>query len=204
VTPGPDLSARREVLALNIDVIDGSFAIDAEPVRFEHCRERFAADFRAETRGLFFKHPPAAGPGVAAFLAKTEAVLDLADRSTYACTNWPTITWVGPTRFWMACELRRSLLTILLRAGMLFEPDRDNYEEALFRADYVRPTKAAVMRFLFGFTEYVGPPIVQPSPIHVRGWRAVFDGQSVEAVKRMLVRPGGRGGGPGLEAALWA
>jgi hypothetical protein len=85
--------------------------------------------------------------------------------------------------------MRRSLLTIIVRAGMMYEPKQDNYEEALFAYKFVAPTRKAVMRFLFGFTKYVGPSIEEQPSIESRGWKSVFEGKDEATIKRYLTWP---------------
>ena len=83
--------------------------------------------------------------------------------------------------------MRRSLLTILLRAGMLYNKDRDNYEQALFTEPYIVPTKQAVMRFLYGFTKYAGPSMEPGTNLETKGWKMIFSKLKEEEIRRYLV-----------------
>lgn len=83
--------------------------------------------------------------------------------------------------------MRRSLLTILLRAGMLYDTDKDNYEKALFGEPYIIPTKQAVMRFMYGFTKYAGPPMETGVNLEIKGWKRVFSKLKEEEIRRYLV-----------------
>jgi hypothetical protein len=176
------------ITSLNIDAELGSFAPDVVPFAFEKCREKFAKMFTVNTEGFYFKH--AGGIGVASFLLKTEAVLKQ-PFSKFCETNRDSILWIEPSYFWKTCPMRRSLLTILIRCGNVYDVEEDNYEEALFGHEYVVPTKKAMMRFLFGFTRYVGPDISShcSSTVQTRGWKLVFEGKNDAEVKEMLVRP---------------
>ena len=80
-------------------------------------------------------------------------------------------------------------MTILVRAGMVYDPKSDNYEEALFTEKWAKPTKTAVMRFLYGFTKYVGPTIDDQPAIESRGWKYVFEGHDDQYIKNCLKWP---------------
>ena len=131
-------------MSMNLDVRDGSFALDQRPYQFETCRERFCPHFSMLTPGFFLKHPQGKGYSVATFLKKTEIILKQNEYSQYAMTNRDTVLWIEPTNFWKSCRMRRSLLTIFVRAGMVYDPKRDNYEEALFSEQWAKPTKTAI------------------------------------------------------------
>jgi hypothetical protein len=165
------------VASASINVKPGSFALESTPLRFETCRERFAKQFNENKKEFFFKHSPDKGIEVATFVNKIEDLLSLDEKSKFSETNRNTILWVECSTFWSQCPMRRSLFTILLRAGMLYETKKDNFEESLFSEKYVKRTKRAVMRFLFGFTEYSGTSIVSNSGVipYNTGWVTVFE-----------------------------
>ena len=196
---------KRLITSFNIEAKDGSFALDAAPLQFETCRERFAKSFSSVVEGFYYKHKPDGGRNVAAFLLRTEEVLREKTYSTFAETNRESILWVEPSNFWRRCSMRRSLLTILLRCGILYDVERDNYEEALFNQEYVIPTRRAVMRFLYGFTRYRSPELASDSTIQVRGWKSVFESKGESDIKEMLVWPDGSAFTPTTEMpnALW-
>lgn len=179
---------KRMFASQNVDASPGHFAMDETPLKWENCRERFAKVFTEQTTGFYFKHHGASAD-VAAFILKTENILKEDEQSKFAETNRPSIVWLEPSAFWKACQMRRSLLTVLLRCGMMYECDRDNYEEALFSQEYIVPTKKAVMRFLFGFTKYTGPDISTGGSVQFRGWKSIFEGKAESEVKSMLVWP---------------
>lgn len=196
----------------------GRFALDAIPPKqpsWDHCREQFASKIDNSTPGFFFSHQPAQSENVAGFMAKSEEILDLTARSTYCRTDRDTVMWVEPTRFWMNCWMKRSFLTILLRCGMYYDPESDNYEDALYgngddkdkAREYTHQTKEAVMRFLFGFTKFVPPPNVDAptGTLHKTLWVEVFKERSVKELKTILVAesPTASFGAVGQDA-LWA
>jgi hypothetical protein len=111
------------------------------------------------------------------FLNKTEKILDL-NCSKFSKTSRTDILWIEPIDFWLSCPIRRSLLTLLLRCGMVYD---GNYEEALFSQDYAFQTKLAIERFLFGFTKYVDHS-------DRLGWANTFRGKKEKEVKIRLVR----------------
>lgn len=193
----------KTILSLNTDVTNGSYALDDVPLSFETCRERFAARFKQTTPGLYFKHEPERGEDVAAFLLKTEDIVGV-EKSRFSKTNHNTILWIEHSSFWKSCSMRRSLLTILLRAGILYDRHKDNYEDVLFSQEFVKVTKKAVMRFLFGFTKYVGPEIIGADTVIFQGWKSIFEGKNETDIKSFLVKPDGANTTPDiLQDALW-
>jgi hypothetical protein len=173
----------------NTDAKIGSFALDVSPLKFENCRERFAKYWDESTTGWFLKHPENKGKDIASFLVKTEYILKQKEFSKFSDTNRDSILWIEPSEFWKSCRLRRSLLTIIVRAGMFYDLKNDNYEDALFSQEYVTPTKRAVQRFLFGFTKYVGTDMDNNSSLEKKGWKTIFEGKDTEAIKSILVWP---------------
>lgn len=166
----------------------GCFALDKKPFRLENCRERFAVRWTSRTKGFFFSNE-ANGEDVAAFLLKTEEILRLRDKSEFALTNYKKILWVEPARFWKSCRMRRSLFTCLLRAGVAYGRERDNYESALFSERYLRKSEPAIKRFLYGYTKYVGDMPSGSNTLETAGWNFHFSGKDVKFVKDKLVRP---------------
>lgn len=190
----------------------GYFAIDdnQETTTWDKCREQFAARFTETSRGFFICHNTNEGNRPASFLVKTEQVIGIADcslksnerlhnHSTFAETDRANILWVGPSLFWMTSEIKRQLLTIILRAGMNYDPYKNNYEEALWMPDqignnYAAKTKIAVTRFLYGFTEYISDANMSPIWGNFNnkiGWVSVFENKSEEAIRARLVAPEG-------------
>lgn len=190
----------------NIQVEDGSFAIDDAPLIFDHCRERFGKKFNELTAGFFFKHSADKGQDIAGFLIKTEIILKQNDFSKFSKTNRNTILWVQPSGFWKSCRMKRSLFTIMLRAGVFYDLQQDNYEGALFAENYISVTRTAVMRFLYGFTDYVGPLANDhQSSLETMGWKATFDKIDDNLVKRYLISPNNKPLKTELSSqALWA
>ena len=164
----------------------GQYSVRHEPLDWIGCRERIAALFTESTPGIFFSHEPDQGNRIAKFFLKTENILDLSNKTVFQKTNYNYVLWCSPTPFWLSCGVRRSLLTILLRQGLRYNPNEDNYEEALFRQDaitkdYAKNTRNAILRFLFGFTKYNGKTSYAP------GWTSLFQYATEKQVREALV-----------------
>jgi hypothetical protein len=163
---------------------DGWFALESvgsNSIAWQHCRDQFASSFTDRIDGFYFSHS-VPRCNIVAFVGKTEAILDVPE-STFQATNREYATWVTPSVFWKSVFIRRSLFTLLLRAGMLYDPVVDNYELALYGNEYLHTSKAAVMRFLFGFTEFC------ESPYWKLGWAATFSGKPIDDIRNKLVSP---------------
>jgi hypothetical protein len=168
----------------------GYFAVDQEHIYFEGCRERFATHWNSRTKAIFFKHNPGAGKNIAAFIHKTEKIVNANMESKFALTNMDEVLWVAPSRFWMQCKMKRSLFTILLRAGRNYHIDSDNYEGALFGDSYANKTRQAIMRFLFGYTKYVGAKPGGSSTLESVGWVALTQSSTIYDLKKDFIAPG--------------
>jgi hypothetical protein len=179
-------------VSLIAEPIQGSFALDKVPAVFVLCRERFAKSFVEELEGFYFCHKSDIH-NIAAFIQKTELILNQSHHSAFCYTNAEGVLWIKPSLFWRTCEMRRSLLTILLRAAMLYDRSVNNYEEALFSHELIVPTKRAIKRFLYGFTEYRGPSLGTAEAVQVKGWKAIFEAKDELEIKRLLVSQGSGG-----------
>lgn len=178
---------KKVILSANTNVAKGSFALGTAPLKFETCRERFARNFFVSNKGFYFKHKENGSKNVAAFVAKTEEILKVRKRSVFSETNVSSILWIEPCHFWRSCRMRRSLLTIIVRAGILYDLKKDNYEEALFKEPYVVPTKKAVMRFMYGFTKYDGPSMDPTTSLETKGWKTIFSKLKEDDIRKYLV-----------------
>lgn len=173
----------------------GHFTLES-PFQFEACRERFAAVFKETTQGFYFKHPQSKGRHIAEFLLKIERFLNVSPHSNFALTNRRTILWIEPNMFWKSCPLKRSLLTGLLRAGIVYDYREDNFEQALLSNEmprsHLQGTRKALLRFLCGYTKYVGPEPGGSSTLQTQGWRYFFENKDEKAVKLWLKHPDGK------------
>lgn len=114
---------------------------------------------------FFFSHDSNKGNCIAEFMRKCEKILNVEPRSDFGPTQRKTIMWVEPSRWWTVRAMRRSLFTILLRAGNQYSINKDNFDEALFSDPYTMGTRYAVNRFFAGNTFYTGKK---------RGWYKQF------------------------------
>ena len=162
----------------------GEFALEhnGRAVEWVSCRDRFASLLNSRVEGFYFSHE-CDRMQVVAFIEKTEKILERPTHCLFQPTQRNYATWVFPSEFWKRCCIHRSLFTLLLRAGQNYNPIGDNYEYALYANDYLKQTKDAVMRFLFGFTEFT----IRDS--WDLGWVATFANKSVEEIRTKLVAP---------------
>lgn len=166
----------------------GCFALGKKPFYLEKCRERFATQWTIRTKGFFFSNKKN-GDEVAAFILKTEEILRLKNKSKFALTNYKKILWVEPAYFWKSCRMRRSLFTCLLRAGVFYSLEIDDYESALFSEVYLSRSKPAIKRFLYGYTKYIGEMPSGSATLETAGWSFHFSGKNAKFVKDKLIRP---------------
>lgn len=191
----------------------GNYALEAEPpkgVHWDHCREQFASKFNEVTPGFYFSHPPGKSLDVGEFITKFESIVGIKP-SAFAETQKDTILWTEPSRFWLQCQMKRSLLTIILRCGMNYIMADDNFDDALFgeykESIYPKETRSATLRFMFGFTHFTGnvSAITSTSSVVKHGWREEFKPLDDSTIRRRLVLPEGEAREPsiiGVES-LW-
>lgn len=178
----------------------GSFSITS-PIKFDHCRERFAGLFNESLNEFYYAHKNNF-ENFLEFIEKTETILGLNERSCLVKTNYENIVLVQPSRFWRCCSLRRNLFTVFLRVGMVYN---GNYHEALLKDNYSKQSINGIYRFLYGFTEYVGPtlcPTYDQSSTITCGWVKLFNEKDPEYVKKMLVK-NNKDYSWEIEKALW-
>lgn len=200
-----EFKKQKTVPSMSVVARLGSYAADRQPIKFEDCRERFATQWGKKTKGFFFKHRKDEGKKIALFVLKTEQIVRQKNFSNFARTNHDTILWVEPSYFWRSCKMRRQLFTLILRAGMNYDPDRDNYEEAMFNQDHLKQTKNAIRRFLYGFTKYTGELPSGSSNLESSGWHKLLRTKDEGFVKGVLVKSRGKLHRPAfdLKDALW-
>ena len=179
---------------LTINVTDGSFTRNPAErgENWRSCREYFARDFIESTKSFFMAHSnKSQQPCIANFIWKVEDILALNENTTFAPTQYPNILCVKPAEFWKTCEMRRSLLTAMLRAGRVYD-DSNKFENVLFESRHLKGTNRALMRFMFGFTRYDGPKLdTNPGSDHLidRGWYWAFHNADDKKVRDYLKWP---------------
>lgn len=165
----------------------GEFSNDGKELYWIRCREYFLKTFSENNKGLFFSYQDQEYKNVINFLNKTEEILLFAgshmfEKSKFFETNLNFALWLEPSKFWMRCFMKRSLLTIFLRCGLNY---CGNYEEALFSTDHSRKTKMAIQRFLYGFTNYSSKGKI----IKNKGWVSFFKNKNKDQIRNCLVLP---------------
>lgn len=189
-----------EVKKINcyVNVGEGNFALESCVHNWFHCREQFAAKFKETTSGFYFSHRPNKGQDIAEFLSYFEHVIasnQNIDFSSFSQTTKNTIIWVKASKFWLDCPMKRSLLTLVLRCGKNFEIEKNNFDDALFgdykECFYLKETKFAVLRFMFGFTKFTRKLNNMPSyaATQKHGWREEFHKLDINEARRRLVFP---------------
>jgi hypothetical protein len=183
------------------DPPNGNFALEFDVhgrVHWDHCREQFAAKFNETIDGFFFSHPEDKSVDIAAFIRKFEIILDIneSEFSQFSKTNKNKIIWIQPSIFWRNCVMKRSLLTILMRCAINYNHVEDNFDEALFSEQYkenlyLRESRSATLRFMFGFTNFVGqlPVPAAYSAVLKHGWKEEFFKQEDSVIKKKLLLP---------------
>lgn len=198
----------------------GSFALSSlhgKPILWEHCRENFALKFLETTKGFFFSHLPDKTHDIANFLFKFENVVQCNLRSPElrfsqfrkTCRN--NVMWIEPSEFWLNCKIKRSLLTILMRCAMNYSTEDDNFDDVLFgnykENSYLRDTKTAFLRFMFGFTVWNFEENNQLDRKDERhGWREEFLDLDIKKIKTRLLPPNANFNHIGMVGfdALWS
>lgn len=181
----------------------GSFALQPlpnKPIFWEHCRENFGLKFTENTKGFFFSHLENKAIDVASFLTKFEYVVqsNLNDKkilfSSFRKTCRNNIIWLEPSEFWRSCKMRRSLLTILVRCSFNYSSELDNFDDAIFgnykENIYIRETKIAFLRFMFGFTRWNSKEhhnLDREDERH--GWREEFFNLDYRRARSRLLAP---------------
>jgi len=155
---------------------------------WEFCREYFL-DISQGVRRMLFYHRKDKGYAIAAFINQVERKIGIYPRTILGPTQRKTMTWLRVSPWWTASAMRRSLFTALLRCGVNYSWQRDNFNHALDSILYTKSTNYAVRRFLRGYTKYTG---------RHRGWYSQFNfggnaylnhKPSPDEVKKLLIKP---------------
>lgn len=166
----------------------GGFArtqrINGERHKIDHwfyCRDIFH-NVLWNLKLFFFSTNVGRATAVAKFMEKIEEKLNIEPRSQFGPTQIKKIMWIKPSPWWTGLGMRRSLFTILLRAGLKYVPSKDNFDEAIKLEKYLSKTPYAFQRFMMGYTKYAG---------HKRGWYKQFYDLKVseEQIDKLLIKP---------------
>lgn len=157
---------------------------------FYVCREEFHRAFTVRCPDILFVHGAGRTRNVTTFIDQVELRLKLKHRTEGGPTQNARVSWFTVAPFWMAQPMRRSLFTILLRAGRSYTMKVRDFEDALYSDGYLRDTQEAVERFLAGYTYYTG---------RTAGWHRAFgagedwwgyrERVTTEGIRRLLISP---------------
>jgi hypothetical protein len=149
--------------------------------QWHHCRDIFHVHF-SNCDLFFFSHAKGKYNSIIEFMKKFERKLNLKDRSEFGPTQRKGIIWVKPSRWWTRSSMRRSFLTILLRASFNYCISKDNFYDAIFSENYFAKTRYATEKFMAGCTKYTGKK---------RGWYKQFCQlkPSQKLVDNLLIKP---------------
>lgn len=143
----------------NTIIDSGNLKVD----KWIYCREKYHD--AKPTKIILFYHKKGKSYNVASFLNKCESDLKLKKYSLFGPTQRPNITWIQISPWWLKSSIKKSLLTCLFRAGQIYDPLLDNFEECLDSTEYTLDTKFAIKWFLKGNTKYLG---------NCKGWHRQF------------------------------
>lgn len=150
------------------------------------CREMFAKQFSENIDGFYCSlEKECSADGLPEFLAITEDILKIESPSVYQKSTHPLAIFIRPSSFWKTCPIRRSLFTILVRAGLAYRPQYNSWEDAIYTQDYIKITRKAVLRFMYGCTKFV------PGERDRAGWVTTFRHCNEDEIRRKLVFPNG-------------
>lgn len=178
----------------------GGFALQPDsghPIFWEPCREHFSVQFTENCKGFYFCHSFGKSDDVANFISKFENIVQINQKqefSTFRKTCRRNIIWIEPSVFWLKCKMKRSLFTILARCGMNYFTENDNFDDVLFgnykENIYLKDTKSAFLRFMFGFTDWNNIDVTNKNNQDERhGWREEFYNLDEKKARLMLACP---------------
>jgi hypothetical protein len=136
------------------------------------CRETFGGYFDEHTKIIAFGLGHGNGASLeeeihslVSFFKRIETKLGRKDNIYFQRTSQTRTVLVHIPKWWRAEQIRRDILTILLRAGRLF---KGNVEKALHAIDYYKVTKEAFSKFFKGYTKL-------KTDYSYHGWVDYFD-----------------------------
>lgn len=195
-----------KILTTNVCECVGYFCIydpksPDKVVYWDGCREVFARNFKNNSYGFFFVVPENKINSSQNFLEMCETVIDLKNKTKFFKTIRKEIVLIKPSLFWMDCDIKRSLFTLLCRIS-LFHKNTSSWEDTMFGEKFteidkkinsnkedVLKTKNAIIRFFLGYTHFTGK-IYQREDVGPlkHGWVQEFYDLSVIEIKKRLVK----------------
>jgi hypothetical protein len=172
-------------------------ALTEELVEWFKCREQYHRK-ATETKqdNIYFAHGPGEEISIACFISKIEKILSFnfsIQRSLFSRTNMENILWTSPSSFWKECNVKFNLYTIFLRAGLNYNYEKDNFDEALYSMPIVDGKALfpegvwSINRFLYGFTKFI--PVDENERRMDVGWINLFKTKNKDQIRQQLISP---------------
>lgn len=181
--------SRKQVSEIKQERRIGRFSISSNPLVWVGCRDHFLNVFGFNATGFFVTVKSGECEKSPAFILKTEEILDIQklgfSNSKFSLTNRSYVIWIEPSLFWRECEMKRSFFSALVRAGLNYCLQKNNYEDALYSSNYFKKTKLATIRFLFGNTDFQKEFNGRSSKF--RGWVNAFSGKDEKSIRKKLL-----------------
>lgn len=147
-----------------------------------YCRDSWHSSYSGNMQHMAVYHNATQGPNIAAFVRKFEVAMKHTRFTEIGATSLNRVSWVKPADFWLRSNMRKSLFTILLRAGMSYRRSKDNFDAVLKSNAYLRSTGNALKWFMSGHTWF--------NDRTSSGWLNHFHNMTQERVKSALtLRP---------------
>lgn len=172
----------------------GHWTDSAKAVKWFSCREEFASSFFKHDQKTLFFNSGKSIETIAEFIQRFEELVEAGRKNPINRTSFqrvesqPNVVYVNPGPFWLRQPMRTSLFTILLRcASYGYEQNGDFFASLFLNYDLARECKNSILRFLDGYTWYVGDENGT-----VNGWYSVFgniDHNHDSAFWKVLIRP---------------
>jgi hypothetical protein len=154
-------------------------------ITWESCRDRvqFLPQEIIAKIGLWMVHKKDIGNNIIQFIKKIETKLGIQKSKFGTTDNESYCFWIKPSLWWLKNLVRRSFLTMALRAGQRYKPSLDNFMECFEKSKYAKKTLPAVKLFLEGYTNYRGPNLY-----FSEGWQELFKNEDEKFVKSIMLK----------------
>lgn len=159
------------------------------PSKWYTCREDFHGENHKRTRRILFTCGEHNAHNVADFINRIERILKIPrdQRTFFAATGRSKIVWMQVSAWWYRYSIRRSLFTILLRAGKHYTGE--NFDEIVSEATYLNNTQNAFTRFLQGFTKCTKRTVGWYKTFYTRTYHEPSRKSTTKEVQELLVKP---------------
>lgn len=178
-------------------IVDQPTSCSEELVEWFKCREQYHR--KATEIGqsdIYFAHGANEEISIACFVSKVEKIISFnfpISSSIFSKTSMENILWTSPSNFWKECNVKFNLYTIFLRAGLNYNYEQDNFDEALYSMPLVdgrallQEGMWSINRFLYGFTKFI-PTDENESRPDV-GWINLFKSKNKDQIRQQLISP---------------